>query len=114
MRGKRALSICTTLLIMLLAIAGCGKKEDMTGKWVYTAEETGETSTLEFFSDGTGICTVDESSYSCTWIIENGRLKIEIDGGIFGRSSYAYDYKLDGDTLVLTTNGGRSGTYYRE
>ncbi len=114
MRGKRALSICTTLLIMLLAIAGCGKKENLAGKWVYTEEGTGSTVTMEFFSDGTGICTVDESSYSCTWTSENGRLKIEMDFGIFGKDAQTTNYKLDGDTLVLTTNEGESATYYRE
>lgn len=112
MRGKRALSICTTLLIMLLAIAGCGKKEDMTGKWVYTVEETGETSTMEFFSDGTGIYTVEGMSYSCEWITEKGRLKLEVDT-IFGKNSQAWDYKLDGDSLMLTKDE-ESVILYRE
>lgn len=112
MRGKKALSICTALLIMLLAIAGCGKKENMTGKWVCTEEETGETATMELFSDGTGIYTAEELSYSCEWTTENGRLKLEVDT-IFGKISNAWDYKLDGDALILTEDE-ESITFYRE
>ncbi len=112
MRGKRALSICTTLLIMLLAIAGCGKKEDITGKWVCTEETTGETATMELFSDGTGIYIADGISYSCEWTTEKGRLKLEVDT-IFGKTSQAWDYKLDGDTLILTEDE-KSVTFDRE
>ena len=99
---------------MLLAIGGCGKKESLVGKWVYTEEGTGRTQTMEFFSDGTGTIIEEETlSYSCEWTVENGRLKVEIDTGIFGKISQTADYKLEGDTLVLTDEG-ESFTYYRE
>ncbi|MCM1103251.1 MAG: hypothetical protein NC409_04010 [Clostridium sp.] len=110
---KRAISICMAALVVLLAITGCGKKEDITGKWVCTQEETGETAIMELFSDGTGIYTAEGLSYSSMWITENGRLKIEIDAGIFGKISQVWDYKLDGDALVVTDDGG-SYTFYRD
>lgn len=114
MRGKRALSICTALFIVLLAIVGCGKKEDLTGKWIYTEEGTGKTATMELFSDGTGVYTEEDwLSYSCTWSTENGKFKLEIDTGIFGKISQTAEYKLDGDKLVFTDDG-ESDTYYRE
>lgn len=113
-KKKRIISICMATLVMLLAIASCGKKEDITGKWVYTEESTGRTSTMELFSDGTGTYIEDGwLSYSCEWSTENGRLKIEIDTGIFGKISQAADYELDGDTLVLTDDG-ESFTYIRQ
>ncbi|MCM1103252.1 MAG: hypothetical protein NC409_04015 [Clostridium sp.] len=99
---KRAISICMAALIVLLAIAGCSKKESLVGKWVATDEATGETETMELFSDGSGIYT----SYACEWSTENGRLKIEIDTGIFGKVSHVWDYELDGDTLVLSDEDG--------
>lgn len=67
-----------------------------------TDEATGDTATMELFSDGSGIYTADELSYSCAWITENGRLKIEIDAGIFGKISNVADYEIDGDKLMLS------------
>ncbi len=114
MRRKRALSICTTLLIVLLTIVGCGKKEDMTGKWVYTEEETGKTVTMELFSDGTGVYSEEDwLPYSCEWSTEKGKFKLEVDTGIFGKISRTIDYELDGDKLVFTDDG-EIDTFYRE
>ncbi|MBD5469107.1 MAG: hypothetical protein HDR21_13275 [Lachnospiraceae bacterium] len=112
-KEKRILSICMAALVVLLAIAGCGKKESLVGKWVYTDETTGEIGTMELFSDGTGIIAAGTLSYSCEWAIESGKLKIEIDTGIFGKTSHAYDYELDGDTLTFS-NGDEVATYTRE
>ncbi|MBD5469109.1 MAG: hypothetical protein HDR21_13285 [Lachnospiraceae bacterium] len=99
---KRIISICIAALVMLLAITGCGKKESLVGKWVTTDEATGETATMELFGDGSGIYI----SYACEWSTENGRLKIEIDTGIFGKVSHVWDYELDGDTLTLSDEDG--------
>ncbi|MBD5469106.1 MAG: hypothetical protein HDR21_13270 [Lachnospiraceae bacterium] len=112
-KKKRIISICMAALVMLLAIAGCGKKEDITGKWVFTEEETGETAAMELFSDGSGIYTAEGVSYSCAWITENGRLKIEIDAGMFGKSSLVADYEIDGDKLILSDEDG-AVTFIRE
>ncbi|MBD5469108.1 MAG: hypothetical protein HDR21_13280 [Lachnospiraceae bacterium] len=105
-KEKRIISICMAALVVLLAIAGCGKKESLVGKWVFTEEETGETATMELFSDGTGIYTAEGLSYSCAWITENGRLKLEIDAGMFGKLSHVWDYELDGDTLIVSDEDG--------
>lgn len=114
-KRRRIISVCMTVLVMLLAVAGCGKKEDITGKWVYTEESTGQTASMEFFSDGTGKITEEDSlSYSCEWTTEDGRLKVEVDTGILGKISRVVDYKLDGDTLTLTDDDGESAIYYRE
>ncbi len=113
--GRRIIAVCMTVFVMMVAIAGCGKKEDMTGKWVGTEESTGQTSSMELFSDGTGKITEEDSlSYSCEWTTENGRLKVEVDTGIFGKISQVVDYKLEGDTLILTDEDGKCFTYYRE
>lgn len=110
---KRAISICMAALVMLLAIASCGKKEDITGKWVYTEEGTGRTATMELFSDGTGTIAEDGLSYSCEWTTEKGRLKVEVDTGIFGKISQVADYEVNGDMLILSDEEGEV-TYIRE
>ena len=112
-KGRRIIIICMTALVVLLAITGCGKKESLVGKWVYTEEGTGRTASMEFFSDGTGIVTSETSSYSCTWTAENGRLKVEVDAGMFGKSSQVADYEIDGDKLILSDEGEEI-TYTRE
>lgn len=97
----------TILLIMVMVVCfiGCGKKEpQITGKW--TSLDESDLTSLELYSDGTGIFNnYDEdgslSSYGCTWIAEDGRLKISIDFGLLGTSSTSFDYELTQDTLSL-------------
>ncbi len=112
-KGRRIISVCMTVLVMLLAIAGCGKKESLVGKWTYTDEVTEATETMELFSDGTGILAADEISQSLEWAIVDGKLKIEVDTGIFGKVPMVVDYELDGDKLMLT-NEGETITYMKE
>lgn len=97
-----------TILLMMVMIAcfiGCSKKEpEITGKW--TSLDESDLTSLELYSDGTGIFNnYDEdgslSSYSCTWIAEDGRLKISTDFGLLGTSSTSFDYELTQDTLSL-------------
>lgn len=103
MNKKRSLLIVLLIVTMTLFFVGCEKKEpDLTGKWI----ESEEDASLELYSDGTGIIAETGSDgsyqqYSCTWIAEDGRIKITMDLGILGNISDSADYELTEDTLTL-------------
>ena len=59
--------------------------------------------TLELQKDGTGI----GDGYSLKWTAEKDRLTFKLDVGM----GFAYDYKLSGSTLTLTSNKGASVRY---
>lgn len=114
---KKILAVLLIVVILLAITTGCGEvKEDLTGKWVK------DTEVIELYSDGTGIVTsIDENgneehSYSCTWVAENGRLKITYDLGMLGIISKAADYQLsDSSTLICTfDDDGTTEEYHRE
>lgn len=105
MNKKRILFIVLLILAMTFSCIACGKKEpDLTGKWIIDSEES--TSYFEFYSDGTGIIADGDADgniqkFSCTWIAEDGRLKVTTDLGILGSVSDSCEYELTEDTLTL-------------
>lgn len=72
MRGRK--TIVAVLMVIVVLTIGCGKKEDLTGKWVCTDEGISES--LDLFSDGTGMFTQDGESCEITWVAEDGRFKL--------------------------------------
>lgn len=49
-------------VMLVFLLIGCGKSEDLTGRWICSDE--GVSTTLELFSDGTGTFIQGEDSYS--------------------------------------------------
>ena len=111
MKNKK---ICLGILVMVLvfemAIVGCGGASSLAGKWV-PEEGQGRISSdfpersMELLSDGTSL--TDGMSWS--WKAEKGRIYFT---GTWG--AYAYDYKVSGSTLILTSDDGRSVTYKKQ
>lgn len=115
MRGRK--TIIAVFMVIVVLVVGCGKKEDLTGKWVYTDDESSET--IELFSDGTGImqgvkADGEDYKYDCTWIAENGRIKFTINLGLLGDQAMAYDYKWNNSELIFTSEDGEEGTYLKQ
>ncbi|MFG6337442.1 MAG: hypothetical protein K1W31_03065 [Lachnospiraceae bacterium] len=113
---ERKIVVAAFVMVALL-VAGCGKSEDLTGKWVYTSDEFSET--IELFSDGTGIMSGinendEEYKHDCTWIAENGRIKFTIDFGLLGDQAIAYDYKWNDSELIFTSEDGEEGIYIKQ
>lgn len=114
--NKKNLAIM--LIIIMLCVVGCGKKEpDLTGKWVLDTENI-EENYIEFYSDGTGIvCERDNDNilwhYDCTWVTEDRRLKITLNFGLLGSEAHSFDYKVENNSLIITDDKGDIKTYYK-
>lgn len=49
---KRRKTVIAVFIMLTILLVGCGKGEDLTGRWVCSDE--GIATNLELFSDGTG------------------------------------------------------------
>lgn len=113
----RRRKVFVVMMMLVIALVGCGKGEDLTGKWKFSDDITSET--IELFSDGTGImegvnAEGDDYKYDCTWVAENGRIKFTLDLGILGDTSIAYDYKCSKSELTFISEDGNEGIYYKQ
>lgn len=102
------------LVVMMIAVllAGCGKGEELAGKWVCTDEGISES--MELFSDGTGTFTQDGESCEITWVAEEGRFKLTRSLGFLGESSGTFDYELKKDALIFFSDDGKTQNFIRE
>lgn len=108
MKKKVLVILCSLMMILLV---GCGlKTSTLVGSWATDAEEKAD---FELYSDGTGIEKEEIGSFALEWIAENGKLKVTIDTGLFGKIAASYSYKLSEDTLILTDDDGEETTYIR-
>lgn len=110
MRGRK--TIIAVFMVIVVLVIGCGKSEDLTGKWVCTDEEI--STTLELFSDGTGTLIQGDQTYSISWIAENGRLKISASLGFLGEYAEAAAYEQKGNSLTFTYDDESVEHYERE
>ena len=88
------------VLVFGMVVVGCGAR-GIEGIWVpedgqIVSNDFAERK-LELQKDETGIA----DGYSLKWTAEKGRLTLKFDLGF----AYAYDYKLSGATLTLTSEG---------
>lgn len=114
---KRRKTVIAVFIMLTILLVGCGKGEDLTGKWKFSDDITSET--IELFSDGTGIMEGtntegEDYKYDCTWVAENGRIKFTLDLGVFGDSSITYDYKYSKSELTFISEDGDEGIYYKQ
>lgn len=120
---KRVLVILCSLVMILLVGCRGNASNSLVGQWVNEdaneEEKEGDpfdffnnSTAIEFFSDGTAIISyISERTNSVKWVVENERLKITLETGIFGDIAASYSYKLSKDTLVLTDDDGEKITY---
>lgn len=99
MTGKflKLVSVIFILMVVTVLVFGCGTQNNLLGTW---EGEDGEV--LEFFKDGTLIITDKFISASGNYsIIENNRVRIELDGlwGIAG--AQVINYEVSGNQLYF-------------
>lgn len=109
---KRRETIIAVFMMLFVLMAGCGKSEDLTGKWVCTDEGISEA--IELFSDGTGTFIQDGESYEISWIAEDGRFKITRSFGFLGDSTGTFDYELKKDIFTIFSEDGETQNFKRE
>lgn len=117
MKKKVTVILCSLLMVLLV---GCGgnASNSLIGQWTNEDEEENEnngdpfdlfsdSTAIEFFSDGTAIISyTSERTNSVQWVVENERLKLTLDTGIFGNIATSYTYQLTKNTLMLTDDEG--------
>lgn len=99
---KNRLVLLAFVVIIIFLLTGCGTKNDLVGTWI---GEEGDT--IEFFEDGT--IMVNDRFFSASGsysIVDNNRVRIEMDGlwGIAG--AQVFQYSVSGNQLNL------DGAYY--
>lgn len=109
---KRRKTVIAVFIMLTILLVGCGKGEDLTGRWVCSDE--GIATNLELFSDGTGTLTQDNQTYSISWIAENGRLKISASLGLLGEYAESAAYELKGNSITFTYDDDTVEHYTRE
>ena len=95
---------------LVFSLVACGGAS-LVGKWVpesgqKISDDFIETS-LELQKDGTGI----GDGFTLKWTAEKGRLTFKLDLMGIG---IAYNYKLSGKTLTLTSDDGESVKYKKQ
>ena len=117
------LNLIVLLLIAVIGITACGKKEseqepvvvhassdELVGKWKGTGDEI---STLTLGSNGSYKDIAGELSVIGTYTVDEiaGTLTVnEKDYGLV----FTYSYELDGDNLTLQLDGGLPRTFARQ
>lgn len=113
---KKIFSLIALIVLLCISTLGCGKEEpEITGKWML--KDATVPVSLELYSDGTGVlCNYEDdsvtNSYECSWVAEDGRIKLSINLGITTETTTS-DYILTENTLTLDFEDD-SVTYIRE
>ncbi len=99
---KRSVVLLAFIVLIIFFLTGCGTQNDLVGTWI---GEEGDT--IEFFKDGTIMVNDRYFSASGTYsIVENNRVRIEMDG-LFGiAGAQIFQYSVSGNQLNL------EGAYY--
>ncbi len=85
------------LIVLLLFIVGCADNNDLVGTW---NSDSGEI--IEFLSDGTIIISDQFFSASGNYsIVENNRVRLELDGLWGMAGAQVFNYSVSGNQLNL-------------
>ncbi len=89
-----------------LLLSSCDKliAPSIVGRWQSDANSS---NTIEFFSDGTlREVALLKSSNGKYVLLDGDRMKLEIDGILWGTNVNTFKYSISGDKLTMTTEGG--------
>src|SRR6266404_1730196 len=102
---------CSTRTVLIifgcLLLTSCGYQvalaPSIVGKWQSDADSS---NTIEFFPDGTlrevALLKTSNGKYV---LLDGGRLKMEIDGLLWGTNTATWKYSINGNNLTMTTEG---------
>ena len=124
---KKFFTILTILMIfvMVLSLAGCGKKAEadnsLVGTWEYMDEENGIGAIYVLNEDGTGTYTMivgeEEVTYELKYEEADGHLLVTyVNNDIFTEED-VFDSEFhfeDADTLIIADSFGEEMTYVRK
>ena len=100
------LILFSSILLLAFAFSFCSDEDNPTkaenldnnliGKWVIT-DSNDDLYAWTFESDGSCVQTLYNQDYNWKWEIEEGQIKLFVDGG---KAAY-YTYKIEGNQLYL-------------
>lgn len=96
----------SSALLLVLLLSFCSDENnpakpdnldnDLIGRWVFV-DSNNDIAAWTFKDDGTAIQTIYNQDFNWKWEIENGQIKLFVDGG---KPAY-YTYKIEGNELYL-------------
>ena len=98
------------LVVTLLALAGCGAKEDknsIVGSWEYS----GGGYTYVFNSDKTGCYKVGSTEMNFTYEDDGSKVSILYTGNTMASD---YEYKIEGKKLIIKDSFGSDVEYIKK
>ena len=123
MKKISAMLAVVLVLVLILSVAGCGKKADasLTGVWEYADEENGIAAAYDLKDDGTGTYTMkvgeEEVTYELKYEVKDGHLLVTyVNNEIFSEDD-VFDNEFsfqDDNTLIIKDSMGTEMTFVRK
>ena len=101
---KKGFVIC--LLLVVVMVVGCSKKDPIVGKWAYGSSES---FMFTFNSDGT--CHYTANNKDCTYKVDGDKLSITYDGDT---SSFDTTFKIEDNKLTIIDSLGSEVVYNKK
>ena len=110
------------VLAMVIAIAGCGKKEySLVGVWEYSDKENGIGATYDLKDDGTGTYTMKVGdvvvTYELKYEVEDGHLLVRyVNNAIFTEDDVfdsEFSFK-DANTMIIKDTAGEELKFVKQ
>ena len=123
MKKIHAVIAALLVLAMILAFAGCSKKEEdpIVGTWEYTDEEHDFGTVYELKSDGTGTYTMkvsgQEITYDLKYEVKDGHLLVTYLNNDTFTEDDVFDSEFsfkDANTLIIKDSFGEEMTYVKK
>lgn len=99
--SKKIARVSTILIVAILLLTGCGSSNAIVGTW---KDSTGQT--MGFYKDGTVTSGGVLSATGKYSFPDSTHLKIDLQGLLSIAGPQIYEYKINGNQLVLTNNLG--------
>ena len=123
MKRIKTITVITVLVMLIIALAGCGKKEDdqLAGVWEYNDTENGIGAIYDLKTDGTGTYTMivgeQEVVYELKYEVKDGHLLVTyVNNEIFTEDDVfdsEFNFK-DSNTLIVKDSFGEELEFIRK
>ena len=101
MKKLKILMIFVAFILIISSVSSCGLLGDLNGTYVSKEHELGYHTTYKFSGDTVTYSFAGKSMKGKYKIVED-TLKIKLD--VLGGIDHEYDFKKDGDTLIIGGN----------
>ena len=123
MKRRSVMFILITAIIAVLAVSGCGKKNDgsLAGVWEYADTENGLGAVYDLKDDGTGTYTMKvgdtEVTYELKYEVQNGHLLVRFVNNESFSEDDVFDSEFsfkDANTLIIKDSFGEEMVFVKK